>query len=279
MDLKKYYREYTGELGVVRTFFGDPLRITAPDLSLPSVVPLEDVHFVLDIGCGTGEWARSLVSKYPHIQVVGIDTSHRLLREAISQTLAEGLRSLSFFHFDVALPLNFLCESYDLVHLHSLTSFIITSMSDKILDEAIRVLKPGGWLNILDYEQGSTSSDAFNCLMLMALKSIASLGSSLAPSSSKYGVAARLYGFLVDAGMIDVSYTVRAVDYSINGRPPGFINDLVAGLAHFKPLILMLDQIDSKGFDLLIEQVKEELSRPASCGYAYLISTVGRKTY
>ncbi|MGH2509037.1 MAG: hypothetical protein ACRDHZ_16775, partial [Ktedonobacteraceae bacterium] len=110
---------------------------------------------------------------------------------------------------------------------------------------------------------------------------VRALGGSIAPASPTQGVAARLYGFLVDAGLIDVSYTVHAVDYGVNSRPGTrqFLDDLVIGMIGFKPYVLNLGLTDSETFDHLIEQSKVELYQPDSCGYAYLISAVGRKDY
>lgn len=281
MNLEENYWQDTDESEEARAFFGNPYMMLALGDPLPQVIPMEHVRFVLDIGCGTGEWARSLAKKHPHIHVVGIDTSSQLIRKAIQFTLKENVNSVSFLHFDSAQSLDFPRESYDIVHVHSLASFIMTEMRDKILDEMLRVLKPKGWLNIVDYEQGSTSSAAYNRLSVMGLAGVGSLGGTLIPSSSHYGVAARLYGFLVDAGLIDVSYSVHAVDYGIQSRPQTsqFLNDLVVGMINFKPFLLMLGLTDSETFDALIEQARQELYQFDSCGYAYLISAFGRKEF
>jgi SAM-dependent methyltransferase len=276
---EKHYWQNTEESEEARAFFGNPYMMLSLGRLLPKAIPMEDVHLVLDIGCGTGEWALGLAREYPHVRIVGIDTSPDLIRRAIGHALEESITSVSFWQFDPTQPLDFPSASHDVVHVHSLASFIMTAMRDRILDEMLRVLKLGGWLNIVDYEQGSTSSEAFNRLSVMGLKGVGSLGGSLIPSSSNYGVAARLYGFLVDAGMTDVSYTVHAVDYGIKSRPqtPRFIADLVVGMINFKPFLIMLGLTDEETFDRLVEQAKEELYSPDSCGYAYLISALGRK--
>ena len=279
--IKEQYWQNTDESEEARTFFGNPYMMLSLGSLLPEAIPMENVRVVLDIGCGTGEWARSLAREYPYIQITGIDTSPHLIRRAVSLAQAEGLNSVTFLLFDAAQPLDFPDESYDIVHVHSLASFVMTAMRDRILGEMLRVLKVRGWLNIVDYEQGSTSSEAFNRLSVMGLKGVGSLGGSLIPSDSIYGVATRLYGFLVAANMINVSYTVHAVDYGIKSHPQTskFIDDLVVGMVNFKPFLLKLGLTDEQTFDLLIEQAKQELYHPDSCGYAYLISAVGRKDY
>lgn len=276
----RYWQE-TAASEVARLFFGNPYMMEAMGNLLPPVIDLTKVQKVLDIGCGNGEWARRLAQAYPHIHVIGIDTSLHLIHEAVRLAIEKDLHSTSFYQFDTAQTLDFSSASFDIVHVHSLASFISTAMWSTILEEMIRLLKVGGWLNIVDYEQGSSSSQAFNRLVIVGLAGVRALGGSIAPASSTQGVAARLYGFLVDAGMVDVSYTVHAVDYGINSHPNTrkFLDDLMIGMNNFKPFLLELGLITGETFDTLVEQAKIELYRSDSCGYAYLISAIGRKGF
>lgn len=278
--LPEYWQE-TAASEVARIFFGSSYMMEALGSILPPAIQLDRVQKVLDIGCGKGEWTRRLAHERPDIHVIGIDTSPNLIHEAARIALAENLKSVSFYQFSTAQTLSFPSESFDIVHVHSLASFISTAMWSRILEEMLRLLKIGGWLNVVDYEHGSTSSHAFNRIAGIGMQGVRALGGSIAPASPTQGVAARLYGFLVDAGLIDVSYTVHAVDYGVNSRPGTrqFLDDLVIGMMGFKPYVLNLGLTDSKTFDALIEQSKVELYQPDSCGYAYLISAVGRKDY
>lgn len=279
-DLPKYWQE-TAASEVARVFFGSAYMLEALGNVVPSSIQLDHVQKVLDIGCGKGEWARRLAREWPDIHIIGIDTSPNLIREASHLALTEGLKSVSFYQFTTTQTLNFPSECFDIVHVHSLASFISTAMWSTILEEILRVLKIGGWINVVDYEHGSTSSHAFNYLAGIEMQGVRALGGSIAPASPTQGVAARLYGFLVDAGMIDVSYTVHAVDYGINSHPGTrqFLDDLIVGMTNFKPHVLNLGLIDNETLDSLIAQSQVELYQPDSCGYAYLISAVGRKDY
>lgn len=274
----RYWQE-TVASEVARVFFGSPYMIESLGHLLPEQISMERVQRVLDIGCGQGEWSRRLARAYPHVHVLGIDTSLHLIHDAVGLALKEGLDSVSYYQFDTAQELNFPDESFDIVHVHSLASFVSTAMWNNILEEMIRLLKIGGWLNIVDYEHGTTASPAFNRLAAMGMAGVRALGGSISPSSPTKGVAARLYGFLVDAGMIDVAYTVHAVDYGVDSRPGTreFLDGLIVGMKNFGPYIEGLGLIDSKSFDELIEQASVELYQPESCGYAYLISAIGRK--
>ena len=274
----EYWQE-TAASEVARLFFGHPYMMEALGSLLPPAVDLSKVQNVLDIGCGRGEWARRLAREQPHIHVVGIDTSLKFIHEAVELAEAEKLKSLSFYQFGTAQALNFPAESFDVVHVHSLASFISTAMWSRILEEMIRLLRIGGWLNVVDFELGSTSSPAYNQLAIYGMTGVRALGGSIAPTSSTQGVAARLYGFLVDAGLLDVAYSVHAVDFGVNSHPQTrtFLDDFVADMVGFKPFLLQLGLVDSGTFDRLLDQARKELYAPDSCGYAYLISAIGRK--
>lgn len=279
-QLPQYWQE-TAASEVARIFFGSSYMIDALGCVLPPAIQLDHVQKVLDIGCGRGEWTRRLAKEQPDIHIIGIDTSLNLIHEAAQMALAEDVKNVSFYQFHTAQSLSFPSESFDIVHVHSLASFISTAMWSSILEEIVRLLKVGGWLNVVDYEHGSTSSHAFNHLAGIGMQGVRALGGSIAPASPTQGVAARLYGFLVDAGLIDVSYTVHAVDYGVDSRPGTrqFLDELVVGMMGFKPYVINLGLIEGEAFDLLIEQAKVELYQPNSCGYAYLISAVGRKDF
>ena len=274
----EYWQE-TAASEVARVFFGHPYMMEALGSLLPSAIDLRNAQKVLDVGCGNGEWARRLAKAYPHIHVIGVDTSLQLIQKAVDQAAQEGLNSLSFYQFGTAQALRFSDQSFDIVHVHSLASFISTAMWSRILDEMLRLLKIGGWLNIVDYEHGTTSSQAFNKLAAMGMAGVRALGGSLAPASPTRGAAARLYGFLVDAGLVDVAYSVHAVDYGVNSHPGtrAFLDDFVVDMMNFRPFVLQLGLTDGETFDALLAQTKSDFYQPDSCGYAYLISAVGRK--
>ncbi len=274
----EYWQE-TAASEVARVFFGHPYMIEALGSLLPSLVDVRNAQRVLDVGCGNGEWARRLARAHPHIHIIGIDTSLNLIQEAVKRATEEGVNSLSFYQFGTAQALHFPSESFDIVHVHSLASFISTAMWSRILDEMIRLLKIGGWLNIVDYEHGTTSSQAFNRLAAMGMAGVRALGGSIAPASPTRGAAARLYGFLVDAGLIDVAYSVHALDYGVNSSPgtKAFLDDFMVDIMNFRPFVLQLGLTDGATFDALLAQTRVDFYQPDSCGYAYLISAVGRK--
>ncbi|TPX13772.1 uncharacterized protein E0L32_005716 [Thyridium curvatum] len=110
------------------------------DLEL-TTVPLEDPKYILDIGTGTGEWAIGMAEMFPDCEVVGVDTS------AIQPTAVPHnvFFEIDDCEMDWMRPEN----SCDMVHLRNMSgAFADWSF---IYQQAFHCLKPGGYIEVLDY--------------------------------------------------------------------------------------------------------------------------------
>jgi ubiquinone/menaquinone biosynthesis C-methylase UbiE len=88
------------------------------------------VERAVDVGTGTGAGARALRERYPEAEVIGTDVSPAMLDEARKHA-----PEISFLEAD-ASRLPFDDGSFDLVAHANMIPFV---------DEAARVLRPGGW--------------------------------------------------------------------------------------------------------------------------------------
>jgi phosphatidylethanolamine/phosphatidyl-N-methylethanolamine N-methyltransferase len=103
---------------------------------------------ILEIGVGPG----STLEFYPPTsQVVGIDISASMIKEA--QKKAERLNSGNRYEFHVmdALNLEFPDNSFDVV----LAAYVITTVSDpiRVCEEMLRVVKPGGQIIAINHSR------------------------------------------------------------------------------------------------------------------------------
>ncbi len=116
------------------------------DLEIP------DGAQVLEMGCGTGPVCRRFAEIAEVEQVFGIDPARKLIERA--RVLADGNAKLQF---DVARAesTGFDDDTLDLVILHTLLSHVPDQGA--VLDEARRILKPGGWLAVCDADFSKTS--------------------------------------------------------------------------------------------------------------------------
>ncbi len=107
---------------------------------------------ILDVGTGTGTLALEAVGRWPRAVVTGLDGSRGMLevaeRRAMTQ-LEPSARARLRFVDGLAERLPFAAEAFDLV----LSSFVVQLVRDRlrVLREAHRVLRPGGWLGYVTW--------------------------------------------------------------------------------------------------------------------------------
>ena len=104
--------------------------------------PIDDPDLVLDVGTGIGEWAIGMADQFPECEIIGTDIS------AIQPT---SVPTNCFFELDDAeLEWTRESDSFDLVHFRNMMG----AFTDWhfIYTEAFRVIKPGGWIELVDFD-------------------------------------------------------------------------------------------------------------------------------
>lgn len=114
---------------------------------MASHVPLEEGARVLDLGSGYGGPARLLASRFG-CQVTGLNLSAVEIDEAIRQTKEQGLDHLVSFDQGDFHELPYADLTFDVVW--SQDSLMYGADKRRILEEVLRILKPGGVLDFTD---------------------------------------------------------------------------------------------------------------------------------
>jgi len=108
---------------------------------------------VLDIGCSIGSSSFALQDLYPSATVTGLDLSPYFL--AIAQIKAEERGTALNLVHGAAEQLPFPDQSFDLVSISLVTHELPNAPTVQMLQEAFRVLRPGGYLGIMDQNPNS----------------------------------------------------------------------------------------------------------------------------
>lgn len=115
---------------------------------------IDSASTVLDMGCGTGVAARTIARRASFSgRVTGIDLSPYLVEAAKRLAHEEGLATLVEFRSGDTRELDIPDGEFDAVVAHTLVSHVQEALT--VLNEAARVVKPGGLIAIFDGDYAS----------------------------------------------------------------------------------------------------------------------------
>ena len=103
---------------------------------------------ILDLGCGVGMSSQALQEVYPQAQITGVDLSPYFL--AVARYYASNNQQQINWIHSAAESINLPDESFDLVSASLMFHELTTVAAQEIIAEARRLLRPGGYLTIMD---------------------------------------------------------------------------------------------------------------------------------
>ena len=161
---------------------------------------------ILDVGCGTGEVPVRLVDKFPDAVVLGVDGYATHVEFARRRHGAYSDR-LSFEQAD-PYQLGFPDASYDLVVCRHLLQAM--PFPERILDELVRVTKPGGRLHLLCEDYGMFHFAPTTLDTDVFWREVTSVFGPATNTDLRIG--RRIYALLADRGIQELSVEYVSVD-------------------------------------------------------------------
>ncbi|KAI8799579.1 S-adenosyl-L-methionine-dependent methyltransferase [Cladochytrium replicatum] len=104
---------------------------------------------VLDVGCGSGIWLAEMQRDFPEGEYVGMDIQSTEWINAFQQLSGEKIK---FVQGDVLQTLPFDDETFDYIHQQNMFAAIPASQWPTVLAEFFRILKPGGYIDLVELE-------------------------------------------------------------------------------------------------------------------------------
>jgi ubiquinone/menaquinone biosynthesis C-methylase UbiE len=244
---------------------------------LPERPDFAGIKKVLDLGCGSAEWALQVASYSADIQVMGIDKAPRMIELAQARAYAEKRTNARFRIGDITEPLPFLADNFDLVNARLLRAFMATTAWPPFIQECWRVLRPGGLIRLTEDEVMLTNSQACDQLTFRGYKNVTTLGKAF--SGYHPGITTRMRNWLKEAGFQEIQDRVCAMDISYGSDAyENFLFDFKKALQLLKPFSIQMNpEYTSEEIDMLNDQALAEMEDPTFSGKLYLVTTSGQK--
>jgi SAM-dependent methyltransferase len=229
---------------------------------------------VLEIGCGSGAWTLEVAQLYPTMHIVGIDPNHALINQA--QSTAERLQLGNVSHLPADVMGKFPCAdaSFDLISAQFLSKHLLKDAWPQLLQECLRVLRPGGWLRLTEYDVGISTSRSQEELTNLFLRAMYLTGKSF--SDSSLGIIAQLQRLLKRTG-VERRRLDHPITYSSSQNEEWKRDYLLLAHTFLRHFLQETGVAPQAYIDHLLQQLKLELNAPYFCAVFPMASFWVRK--
>jgi ubiquinone/menaquinone biosynthesis C-methylase UbiE len=257
-----FVQDKSSELELTRLTIQDHLLTTGMGGVFPEQENPASFQRVLDIGCGTGNWAMEAATLYPDMSLIGVDISQRMVTYARSQAHERQVADRVEFHvMDALLSLEFPNNFFDLVNLRMSYSFLRTWDWPKLLSEMLRVTKYKGIIRVTEAEVvHPSSSPAHAQIMAMFLHAFYLSGHLFEEEPSS--LLSHLPRLFAQHGVSNVQTRSHTLQFRA-GTPEGeaYYEDIKHGFRTARPF-LEKRGCAPQNYDDIYQQTLEEMQQP-----------------
>lgn len=218
--------------------------------------PIEHPESILDVGTGTGRWAREMAAQFPSSNVVGfdivpppVDTEPRM-----DMRMDMGPHNYRFVQGNVLDGLPFPDASFAFVHMRLMVLALPADRWPFVVGELVRVTRPGGWVESVEYGGEKQGGPAITQLMQWGTQASALRGIDTA-YSTRVGELFRTAG-------LDHVHT-REVDIPLGayGGRVGVMNgvDLLSAMKALSSLYIAQGIATEQEFERTIQAAQAEI--------------------
>ena len=223
------------------------------------VVPIQRPRAILDVGSGTGRWAREMAAQFPDASIIGVDlVEPPAYGDGDHLTARDGgggarLGTYAFVTANVLEGLPFGDGSFDVVHQRLLFLAIPAGDWPRVVRELARVTAPGGWVELVESSELVNPGPATEAIQ----RWIGMLGRTRGVDLQ---AAAKVGEFLQDAGLRPVERRILNVPLGSWGGRLGemMVQNMVAGFTAVRPIVTGQGVTSEQEFDAAILALPHE---------------------
>lgn len=246
------------------------------DGPFPRRLDVSDVHNVLDLACGPGEWALAVAEAYPALRITGVDQSSVMINFA--RFMSQAIPTVSFEVMDILTPLAFPDESFDLIHARFIAGFMPIEAWPRLLVECRRLLRPGGVLLLVEGEMALTTSPAVEQLSTYFTQALRAVGQSFSPDGRHLGITPMLKNLLMKAGFRSCRTEAVVIEHSTGTDfHKSLYEDYYVAFHLMQPFLVRAGVATYEQLIPLYHRMLEEMRADTFCSLAFLLQAWGCK--
>ncbi|RPB02032.1 S-adenosyl-L-methionine-dependent methyltransferase [Choiromyces venosus 120613-1] len=239
--------------------------------------PIQNPRKILDCGYGSASWATEVAISYPQCEVIGVDITPHMVPDDPPLNLILQVDDLNE-------PFTFHTNEFDFIHSRNVVTGINKGRWPSYVKDCARVLKPGGWLQMVEIYH-NVQSDNGTMTDEHALREASTKYLTAAESSKDLRAPLALDSLMRGAGMENVASKMIPMPlngWSINPKEreigEKFNHSYKAALAgHMRIPLTERLQMTHDQFDDLIQRATEELDNVSLKPYVGLYIAIGCK--
>lgn len=245
---------------------------------LPERSDVASMHDILDIACGPGGWVLGVAQAYPELQVTGIDISSLMIEFALAQVLTQGLHNATFRVMNALKPLAFPDSSFDLVNARSIFAFVPVQAWSALLQECLRITRPGGVIRLTEPEWYITNSSATEGLNAVFIQALKAAGQSFSADGRHIGITPVLSRLLQNAGCINIQQVPHVLDISAGAElHVSTYENYMVGFKLMQPFLIKMGVTTQEEVDALYLRTLADMQADDFCGIMFFLTVCGEK--
>lgn len=179
---------------------------------------------------------------------------------------------------DVLKPLDFPDKTFDLLNARLLFGFMPPSAWPKLLQECLRIMRPGGLLRLTEGEAPITTSPACEKLNGMVTQALQRAGQSFSPDGRHTGITPMLRLFLQKAGYQNIKEVAYVSNYSARSEAhAGYYENFMVAYKLFQPFLIKAGVTTQEEVEALYHRALTEMQAEDFYALLFLLTVSGQK--
>lgn len=273
-----YVLESGGSAELARLMRQDVLLTQGMGGIFPEQPDLTHVQSLLDLACGPGGWALEVAYQYSDVKVVGVDINPETITYARTQAAALQRSNVEFQVMDILKPLPFPDSSFDLVNARYIIGFMRPQQWPMLIQECLRILRPGGILRFTEFEWGGTNKPALEKVFAMLSLTMSRAGYTFSPEGYYLGLLAVLPRLFREAHLQNIRKMAHAIEYSADTEVrDSFYYNIASAVQTLTPFVVKYGIATEPEWQVLYQQGLSEMYLEDFCAMWMLLTIWGHK--